>query len=78
MTALQIIKNYDDAFRILQDVIIRQDSLVGMNFLTRVEFYLLNQSRRQMTLLGSDISQPADSSQVGEFGLCVGAELGVP
>jgi hypothetical protein len=47
MTGTQIIKAYDDAFRIVQEAVMRHDSLIGLNLLTRVEFYLLNQSRMQ-------------------------------
>jgi hypothetical protein len=42
------IQAYDDAFRIIQQTILRHDSMTGISFLTRVEFYLVQQSRQEL------------------------------
>jgi len=59
MTATQTLQAYDDAFRIVQDAVMRQHSLIGMNLLTRVEFYLLNQSRQHVHL------DPCEKEELG-------------
>ncbi|HWZ45125.1 MAG TPA: hypothetical protein VNW97_16740 [Candidatus Saccharimonadales bacterium] len=42
------IQAYDDAFRIIQQTILRHDSITGISFLTRVESYLVQQGRREL------------------------------
>ncbi|MBZ5522154.1 MAG: hypothetical protein LAP21_07925 [Acidobacteriia bacterium] len=42
------IQAYDDAFRIVQQTILHHDSMTGISFLTRVEFYLVQQSRQEL------------------------------
>ena len=42
------IQAYDDAFRIVQEAIFRQDSVTGISFLTRVELYLVQEGRREL------------------------------
>lgn len=44
----EAIRAYDDAFRIVQQAILHHDSMTGIGFLTRVEFYLVQQSRREL------------------------------
>ena len=67
VTIMQTLKAYDDAFRIVQDAVMRQHSLIGMNLLTRVEFYLLNQSRQQIGLITSDPSRLPDPPENEKF-----------
>ena len=43
-----VIKAYDDAFRLVQQAMLCQDSMAGISLLTRVEFYLLGESRREL------------------------------
>jgi len=74
MTAMQTLKAYDDAFRIVQDAVMRQHSLIGMNLLTRVEFYLLNQSRQQINLITSDPARSADPHENENFASVGNAE----
>ncbi len=68
MTVMQTLKAYDDAFRIVQDAVMRQHSLIGMNLLTRVEFYLLNQSRQQIGLITSGPARSAGPHENEKFG----------
>lgn len=68
MTVMQTLKAYDDAFRVVQGAVMRQYSLIGMNLLTRVEFYLLNQSRQQISLIMSNPDRSSDPPENETFG----------
>ena len=49
MSVRPAVQAYDDAFRIVQEAMMRQESMAAVQFLTRVEFYLMERGAEELT-----------------------------